>query len=523
MSSYPGGHPGQDVLLLYFDGELSARAGRAVEEHLAGCWQCRSEIEEFRKTADDCVRYRAGMMAAQLPPAPWRDLTRGFARIDAELSAERPYRRWVMAAAAAVVLAAGLFYHFRGTPSVEAAALLRKAVAASASSPAEHRRIRVRTRNRVARYENAPEIRALFVKAHYPAEQPLSAASYQAWRNAQTVKTDQVETITTAEPPFDRCYRIRTVAAQGDLAAASLTLRTTDFHPVEGRFEFRNQDWVELTESAEAPVEEPNAGAPVRRVVPSQPVIPEGTASVSEQLAVVAALHEIGADLGDPLDINLSGGRILVSGIGIPPERRQQIHQALDPLPYVAVQFSDPAASPLPQEQQPAPGEASSPVTKPTGLEARLEQVWGGRAEFERISAQLLDWNDAAMARVYALRSLAQRFPARTEASMNAKDRAVLHDLARAHLAALAAQTASIEHALAPVLGPAGTPSVQAAEPWQAATEDLFRTARRADLLLTTLLGATRDHAAAPTLAGDLRTALASIRSETDACRRLVP
>jgi hypothetical protein len=523
MSSYPGGHPGQDVLLLYFDGELPARRERPVEEHLAACWQCRSEIEEFRRTADDCVRYRGSVIAAQLPPAPWRDLSRDFARIDAELSAVRPYGRWAMAAAAALVLAAGLFYHFRATPSVEAAALLRKAVAASSSSPMAHHRIRVRTRNRVARFENAPEIRAMFVKAHYPVENPLSAASYQEWRDAQTVKTDQVETITTAEPPFDRCYRIRTVAKEGDLAAASLTLRTADLQPVEGRFEFRNQDWVELSESTEAPVEEPNVGAPVRRVVPSQPVIPEGTASISEQLAVVAALHGIGADLGDPLEINVAGPRILVSGIGIPPERRQQIHQALDPLPYVAVQFSDPMASPLPQEQQPAPGEASSPVTKPTGLEARLEQVWGGRAEFERISAQLLDWNDAAMSRVYALRSLAQRFPAATESAMNANDRAVLHDLARAHLAALAAQAASIEHALEPVLGAAGVPSARAAEPWQASTEDLFRTARRADLLLTALLGATRDHSAAPTLAADLRSALADLRSETAACRQLVP
>jgi hypothetical protein len=204
--------------------------------------------------------------------------------------------------------------------------------------------------------------------------------------------------------------------------------------------------------------------------------------------------------------------------VGIPAERQRQIHQALDALPKVSIQFSDPASSPLPQEQPPASGEASSPVTKPTGIEARLQQAWGGRAEFERISAQLLDWNDAAMSRVYALRALAQRFPA-----MSSGDRAVLRDLARAHVAALSAKAASIEQALSPVLGVAGAPAASAPAPsWQAATEELFRAARRSDLLLTTLLGATRDHAAGATLPADLRSALGELRAETAACQRLL-
>jgi Putative zinc-finger len=523
MNNFQGQHPGHDLLLLYFDGELPARRARPVEKHLAACWQCRAEVEEFRRTAADCVHYRNTLQAASRPPAPWRDLSRDFARIDAELPAAHPYRRWVPAAAAALLVAAGLFYHFRETPSVQAAALLRKAVAASEVRPVPHRHIRVRTKSRETSYDAAPDVRALFVKARYPAEDPLSARSYQQWRNAQAVKSDEVETITSAAPPFEPCYRIRTVAAEGDLATASLTLRTADLHPVEGRFEFRDQDWVELSEFTEAPGVETNVGAPVRRVVPSQPVQPVGAASISEELAVLTALHEIGADLGDPLEITRSPERILVSGVGIPPQRQRQIHQALDALPRVSVQFSDPVSSPLPQEQQPASGEASSPVTKPTGIEARLQQAWGGRAEFERISAQLLDWNDAAMSRVYALRALAQRFPADSESAMSAGDRAVLRDLARAHVAALSAKAASIEQALSPVLGAASVSAAPAAAPsWQAATEELYRAARRSDLLLTTLLGATRDHAAGAALPADLRSALGALRAETAACQRLL-
>ncbi len=522
MSRFSDGHPGQDLLLLYFDGELSARRGRQIEQHLAACWQCRSEIEEFRRTADDCVRYRSAMLETRAAPSPWRDLSRDFTRIDSELAASRPYGRWALAAAASLLVAAGLFYHFRETPSVEAAALLRKAVAASSTAPA-HRHLRVRTKSRVARLEDAPEVRALFVKANYPAEDPLSAASYQSWRDAQTVKTDSVETITTAEPPFARCYRIRTVTPEGELTSASLTLRTADLQPVEGRFEFRNQDWVELTETAEAPPEETGVRPSLRETAPVIPAAPESAASVSDELSVMAALHGIGADLGDPLQINRSGMRILVSGVGIQPERRQQIEHALASLPHVELQFSDPTLSPLPQEQAPASGEASSLVMKPTGLEARLEQAWGGRAEFERISAQLLDWNDAAMSRVYALRALAQRFPAESEASMNAADRGTLHDLARAHLAVLTARAESIEHALAPVLGAMQPPApATASGSWQASTDNLYRSARRADLLLTTLLGATHDHSATSASAADLQQALSDLRSEAAGCRKAV-
>ena len=55
----------------------------------------------------------------------------------------------------------------------------------------------------------------------------------------------------------------------------------------------------------------------------------------------------------------------------------------------------------------------------------------GGRAEFARFSAQILDWNEAAMARSYALRALAQRFSADRVRSLSAPDREVLTAMAR--------------------------------------------------------------------------------------------
>ena len=87
--------------------------------------------------------------------------------------------------------------------------------------------------------------RACFNRRNYNADDPLSAKSYQQWRDGLAAKTDEVAVVPES-------YRIRTMAPEGAIAVASLTLRGTDLRPVEGRFEFRNREWVELTEVSEA-------------------------------------------------------------------------------------------------------------------------------------------------------------------------------------------------------------------------------------------------------------------------------
>ena len=78
-------HPGEEALLRYADGELPGRETRAVRAHLEACWQCRAELGEIQAVVGECVRYRANVLQAHLPPppAPWADPYRKFAEIDA--------------------------------------------------------------------------------------------------------------------------------------------------------------------------------------------------------------------------------------------------------------------------------------------------------------------------------------------------------------------------------------------------------------------------------------------------------
>lgn len=161
------------------------------------------------------------------------------------------------------------------------------------------------------------------------------------------------------------------------------------------------------------------------------------------------------------------------------------------------------------------------------GIQMRLEKQLGGRAAFEHFSAHVLDGNEAAMAHAYALRSVAERFKAESEASMAAADRAQLHQLARDHVAALATQVRAMERALDPVLAGLGGKAAAAgaapgANSWQQAAEDSFRASRRLELLLSVMLGVTPGQNADGDLPSQVLSAVADLRAGLGRCQSLL-
>jgi len=252
--------------------------------------------------------------------------------------------------------------------------------------------------------------------------------------------------------------------------------------------------------------------------------MPRPSASISDELEVLAALHQIGADLGDPIQVTLADGRVAVEGAGVAPDRQRQIHALLDANPNVAVKFSEPApGGGIPV----ADGNAAPAVPPPAPrLEARLEALAGGHAQWEELSSRLLDANEAAMARAYALRGLAQRFPRGGAAALSAAERHTLQALAAEHVNAMAGQVEAMEIRLGPVLAGLGAPipeSMPAAHfaDWQTGSEETFEAARRAEMLISLLLGVAPGTQPAG-LPADLARTLAEIRSDLDECRRVL-
>lgn len=552
-------HPDDGLLLRYIDGELPGRKARQISKHLEACWQCRTEIEELQGTVAECIRYKKNVLGAHLPapPNPWQDLSRGFARIDDSIAAEsfwarmrRPAAslRWSLAAAAAIALVCAVVYQLRETPSVQAATLLKRAVAASATQPAAKiHRVKFRTGSqqfiRAVAAGHDPtalpqDLQARFQAAHYDSTDPLSAHAFQTWRDSVAAKQDEVSTVADPQAHTGNVYRIHTTAATGDVAGATLMLRTTDLSPVEGLLEFRDNQWIEFSEFAESPERSKgNRTASDTVEIPERPAVPpsrlaavppRSSVSVSDELQVLSALHQIGADLGDPITISRTSDKVIVSGVGVAPQRRQVIQRTLEAMPNVAVQFSEPGVAAIPEGSSSAVpaasgnARASAPNSK---IQNRMEEELGGPAELEKFSSRILDVNEGVMSHVYALRALAQRFPAVAEAGLNAENSGVLRQMAREHVSTLSSTVNSLQRALNPVLNALGGASVRRAAAsypaWQGSTEDLYRDSRRVEMLLSVLLGVTPGQSPAE-LPSQVLSAISDLRADLDRCQQLL-
>jgi hypothetical protein len=546
MSNLDMRHPDQDQLMLYLDGELSGRKAKRIREHLEACWQCRTELQALEATIADCVRYRNEVLAVNLPAAPaqWKPLD--FEKAEEEL-ASRPLTavlagwlslrqssplRWALTGAAVLALAFVAIQKLNQAPKVEAAALLKKAVEVTEARPHTAKRLRIVTSSRreitrVIYGASKPEagereIAAMFLSAHYDWRDPLSARAYSDWYGQLTHKQDQLDTTDKDS------YIIKTTTDEGELLSATLKMRATDFEAVQGRFEFRNHEWVEMTELVyqqalpASTVAGTTGGAPRQPGAPpvsshSVTTEPAQSSGYAEELQVFAALRQVNADLGDPIEVSRQGAGIIVSGTGVPHQHQQQLHALLDRMPHVTVRFSEPS---LPASTPPAP----EPVTRDAAgpekpkYPARLEARLGGRPQFERFSGQVLDWTESVMSRVYALHRLAQQFPAEAEAKMSAEERRTLHSLALEHASALATDLRKVTNTVNPVLtgigGRTGATAPSVAAVWQPATEQLFTTGRKTETLLAGVLGVTAS-TAGDDAASQLLTALAQFSTDT--------
>ena len=552
-------HPEEEQLLRYIDGELPAQASGEVRSHLEACWQCRAALEDLQNVVSQCVHYRKNVLQRHLPtpPAPWVDIYRQFDEIDASVEPgffhpvvqllkspfDTTWKKWAVAGAALLIVL-GLFYRYRQTPSVQAAELLRQAVVAANSHPDKPRRIQIRTRDRrltrpgisaqkigfsTADAATLNSLQAKFESVNYSWSDPLSAQSFQAWRNQLADKRDQVI-------EENQAYRIATSTDTSELRQATLTLRTADLRPVKERLEFSNHDWVEITEIADdvppvAPTITGDNGhhAPADLTLPTtepsstiEAPIPAATAA--DQLQVVAALHDLGADLGDPVEVSRSQREIVVSGVGIAPARQQEIRNAIGSNPHVVVHFSD--SPPATAQEQPVVSNDSASAGDMSQLQARLAGQLGGRANLEQLAAEVLDSSESLMARAYALRRLAEQFPVAAEQELSATDQALLKRLRAEHSAAMRQQAIEIGHELQPVLATVSSPvdpepySGIPSERWQTATEDLFQSARRLDKLLGVMFGAAPSETPGAQIPAQLKTSLLQLRAMLDIYER---
>jgi hypothetical protein len=471
---------------------------------LKGCAQCRTRRDVLSNGAQAYEQFHEQVLkpALAVPQSHWPDL-----RLARALSPRRNFFLrplfWSAVALTAFLVLALVYLRDSAEPRKMSELL---AHASDAPEPL-HRRIRIsangQTWSRPALLSRASEsagmehVEALFVRANYSWENPLSARSFAAWRSHLPRKRDRVTYVDAADR-VNRLYHVETETPDGTLRVASLTLRSNNLEAIDGAFEFENHERVSMADAGQdlnsAPSNTPQsvpAGANSSRQ-------PTGHAvTAADELRVFAALDQIGADVDEPLSVEPDAAKqhIIIAGMGMPPAREQQIRETLAGIPNAVVRFSS-AQAPAPNAHSAAGANRSTADANPT-LRYLLEQSAGGAPQLEAITRQALDSSNALLARAHTLLILAQKFPPDVETSLNERDREVLTELRHKHAMVIRQTALNLASALKPLLATPAPNAARYAETgvashasWQSGAEELFDLVRAQDESLTNLLGA---------------------------------
>jgi hypothetical protein len=480
-----------DLQLVRFqDGELSPH--EAI--HLDFCADCRRRLNDMQAATVAYLEYRDSIRAPLLPsaPQPWLRLSALVARQQEKRSA---FRWWPVVAFAATLCLVMFLLEPSTQSSRQASELLDRS--ASTSEP-QGRLITMQLHGRTiirpavltkdVPAGNDPgmaHLQELFTAAHYSWREPLSARSFRTWRNSLRDKRDSVSVVQMQGEK--QSYRVKTDSPTGSLRSVSLTLRGEDLHPINGSFAFDGEGTVE---SAEAPAQSPQ---PLQQKTPIAREGPAETfATPEDTLRVLAALNEIGADVGEPIDLSEDSQHrhVLVRAGGLSPQRQQQLKQALQSLPRVSLDFAPVRSGPVVPRSQTA---ETSTTSIPSALRQQFEGRLGGAIHLQEVTDQVLEASSSLVSRAHALQVLAEKFPPVIEARLPDADRALLHNLRQRHLSASERLVTQIRTNLRPLFPPSDTPPSQTSEnsgeqTWQAGVRALVALTGEIDTSLNRLL-----------------------------------
>jgi hypothetical protein len=383
-------HIGHDELLALIVGELTPERVTAAQMHLRDCAFCRAEFAALQQANVLYAQFHEEVLKPQLTPQTWPVL-----RLPKHPST--PVYRWIGVLAASLAIAILAFVYQRQTQSSRFLEILDRSEAAP---PRPSERIQVSSAGLTwirSASHNDRRVAALFVNAHYNWDDPLSARSFAAWRKLLPHKRDHLSSLSTGDGQA-HLYVIRTETDDSSLRIATLTLRGNDLAALKGAFHFAGEQDVQLEnvgpEPSTAPVAQSKQPAPVR----------ETPVTASDELRVLAALDEIGADVNDPVTVETDAAKlhVVVTGVGIQPSRQSEIRRKLLAVPRTLVTF----LSQVPLPHSPA---SKNFLSTDGNSDARhfLEDRAGGPQPLETIAEKSLDVSTDSLAYAHALDVLA--------------------------------------------------------------------------------------------------------------------
>ncbi len=235
-------HPSLEDLLLWQSGELSPEEAAEVEDHVASCSQCKSDLSETGELFGDVASLNA-------EAAQWR-MHRRFDQEQSTAWGARFFqgmqRSWVSASAAIVILALILYNFSDLIPAARADALIERAIKQENNASVESHYVRLDvgtlrcfadvgpTRARLvpaSALNNCNSFSKKLEGSGWTYSNLLSVKGFQHWRSRLKKKHDSIH-------KFAVETQIRTSTDDGAVRVATLHLRNSDLRPVSESLEF---------------------------------------------------------------------------------------------------------------------------------------------------------------------------------------------------------------------------------------------------------------------------------------------
>lgn len=514
---FSGNHLTDEGLLRSLDGELLPREAEFVDAHIQSCWSCRSRRQAIGCCIADLANYQSARTAPYLPP-PLDGRVVFLSRLGALASeiehtsrpmswlegATRFFRlgkinQLARIAAVLVLLVSATIFYFLRTPTVVSADELLNLTAASevkslktAVEPVVVQKLRVSvgkksltrtvyrdvTHNRMAGHTEASgteeaEIKAAYLKSSLDWNAPLDAETYRRWRATHPASRDRVVRLRNDQLILETTY------STGSVLEADLTVRIADYHAVKESFRFQDDSEIEIAELSYDVI--PFASAPAGIFgVPAQlgavrlpaailrPVLPSRAELAVAEVEVESVLHQLGADLGEQINIATHDGHdVSIAGVVSNDARKQELVSSLGPIPHTRLHILtvDEAAqqspsSPEANQASDATSQVRMMVAAPPLLDSQLNTRFPDKDQRIAYVNQTLSLAQSASARAWALNRLADRHPPQQVAVLDDDARRELQVLITDHVSALREDISSLQNQIAEILsGTSNTPA----------------------------------------------------------------
>ena len=452
-------HISDELLICAADGELAGAETAIIRAHLEACWHCRVRMEKIERAIEDLVDYRAALVipyssrrdgsraifiarlcqyASEFAPRPaWRNLLERLATFAGALVAPR-----IAWAGALLALSLAIFLaRVAVSPTVSANAVLERArisekmTRASVQHPVVYQKLRIHSRagtvtrtiyrdlfsGRKSESSDASQVtltglQTRMQEVNVDWQDPLSIESFLAWHASVSERSDDV---TRANGGL---LVVHTKVLNGplSLSGVDLTLRDGDYHAIAETLRFQDEN-IEMSEvdfsvlafeSVDPAIFE-TPSSPQPAAIPVRPTVSAPSISdlVHAEAEARVALHMLGADLGEPIDISSDGKEVLVSGLVDTSERKQDLLQALQTIPHLrsnlvsateAAEKTDPLAL---KDDKPVVAVESAPL-----LERELHATFPGPEAQTKFVNDVLETAMNAAGRAWSLRRLSDRY-----------------------------------------------------------------------------------------------------------------